>query len=194
MQTLTKEQRDQLPQILAAIGPSTIPGCCAICTIRTNTFGRLVATLGHLHALDCVDRMVALVDDSSDMVRQSLAEALGSVGGISLRRCDFAACGRRIQAVLEKLRWLKRWKAARAETGPARINASRRSALQTALSDSSTTVRSQAAISLGMIGSPARALVPDLTGLLHDADETVRCQQRGGWARSMATKRPRLPH
>ena len=48
--------------------------------------------------------------------------------------------------------------------------------LRKALADKSTTVRIQAALSVGKIGAPARERMPELIGLLHDADETARCQ------------------
>jgi HEAT repeat protein len=179
VQTLAKEQRDQLPQILAAIGPSTIPGLLRhLQDSHEHIRAIVVATLGHLHAIDYVGWMVTLVDDESDMVRQSLAEALGSVGGVSLRPVRRLRMRTpRVQAMLERLHWLGRLK----RRGPEPIAVkdpmqTAVTALKKTLSDSSTAVRNQAAISLGMIGAPARALAPDLIGLLHDSDETVRCQ------------------
>ncbi len=48
--------------------------------------------------------------------------------------------------------------------------------LETALSDESAAVRTQAVESLGRIGSPASAVVPGLIALLKDPDESVRCE------------------
>lgn len=179
VQTLTKEQRDQLPLILATIGPATIPGLLRhLHDSHEHIRAIVVATLGHLHALDCVVPMVGLVDDPSDMVRLSLAEALGLVSGIGLRPVRTPRLrGRRLKALLEKLRWLKRWR--QRHSGPVTVQDPMQAAveaLQKLLGDSATAVRSQAALSLGLIGSPARTLVPDLVSLLHDADEAVRCQ------------------
>src|SRR5207248_1089975 len=79
--SLTKEQRDQLPLILATIGPSTIPALVRhLHDPHEHVRAIAAAALGRLHALEAVPLLVALGHDPSDMVRQSLVEALGFLG------------------------------------------------------------------------------------------------------------------
>ena len=59
--SLTKEQRDQLPLILATIGPSTIPALLRhLHDPHEHVRAIAAAALGHLHALDTVPLLVAL--------------------------------------------------------------------------------------------------------------------------------------
>jgi hypothetical protein len=76
----TKEQRDQLPQILAAIGPTTVP--TLVRQLRDpHEYVRAVcaAGLGHLYAREALPALVTLTRDASDHVRQSLADGLGLI-------------------------------------------------------------------------------------------------------------------
>ena len=77
---LTKEQRDQLPPVLAMIGP-----CCTPVLVRhladphEHVRAVVAATLGHLRARDAVPRLAPLANDPSDHVRQAAADALGLI-------------------------------------------------------------------------------------------------------------------
>lgn len=187
---LTREQRDQLPPILAAIGPSAIPSLIRYLHDPQEHMRALaVAALGHLHTLDelplLVPLLVHLADDPSEFVRQNLAEALGFIGAAN---ADPDRTGRRrCRALRLRVRWLRRWFQWRAGS----LNDGRKHAapapsqdplklpvltLRDALTDVSAAVRTQAARSLGRIGAPAEEAAPDLIALLKDADETVRCE------------------
>jgi HEAT repeat protein len=179
--SLTREQRDQLPLVIAAIGPASIP-------ILTDHLDdphehiRVVAAtaLGHLHALDALPVLVELRHDPSEMVRQSLVTALGIIGGPGVQAVRRRSRFHRLAG--SSGRWLERMFRRRRRTiQPARVtNPPDRvelvvSTLRATLSDSSTMVRLQAVTALGMIGPAAGAAIPDLMALLADSDETVRC-------------------
>src|SRR5581483_6045398 len=84
--SLTKEQRDQLPLILATIGPSTIPALVRnLDDPHEHVRAIAAAALGRLHALDTVPLLAALGRDPSDVVRQCAVEALGVLGGSGAR-------------------------------------------------------------------------------------------------------------
>src|SRR5205085_8104984 len=75
--SLTREQRDQLPLILAAIGPSTIPALVRhLHDEHEHVRAIAVAALGQLRAVETMPLLVPLARDPSEGVRQSLAEAL----------------------------------------------------------------------------------------------------------------------
>ncbi len=179
LQTLTKEQRDQVPQVLATIGPSIIPGLIRhLHDPHEHIRAIVVATLGRLHALDCVPLLVQLGADPSDVVRQSLAEAMGFIGGGGQRLIRTRRARRRLHVLIRKLRWPNRWKKRPPVPAPLPARDPRElavAALKHALSDESTAVRNQAALSLGLMGTTARSAAPELIERLHDADETVRC-------------------
>jgi HEAT repeat protein len=176
--SLTKEQRDQLPLILATIGPSTIPALVRhLNDPHEHVRAIAAAALGQLHALDAVPLLAALGRDPSDVVRQSVVEALGILGGAG-------AGPARKRRGLGRARGLKgpgigRWfgrKTRGASAPPLDPIGMAVATLETALADDSAAVRTQAALALGRIGPPAAAVAPGLIGLLKDADETVRCQ------------------
>jgi len=157
-ETLTREQRDQLPRILATIGPAAVPDLIdRLDDPNEHVRAVAVSTLGRLRATAAWPRMAELVSDPSDLVRLGLAEALGEAGGppppVAARR----GRGRRVPAV--------------AAADPVAVAVP---ALRAALTDSAAAVRAQAAASLGRLGAAAAAATPDLTARLTDADETVR--------------------
>ncbi len=178
LETLTKEQRDRLPEILATIGPAAIPGLKKhLYDPHEPVRAIVVATLGRLQALQTVALLAQLVDDESDLVRHSLAEALGDIGTAGSRPTRLIRPrAPRPRSLTERLHWLKRWRRRRELAPPRDPMILILDTLRKALADNSTTVRIQAAQSIGKIGAPARELMPDLIGLLHDADETARCQ------------------
>ena len=76
--SLTKEQRDRLPLILATIGPSTVPALLRhLYDPQEHVRAIAATTLGLLRVLDTVPSLAALARDPSDVVRQSVVEALG---------------------------------------------------------------------------------------------------------------------
>ena len=181
--SLTKEQRDQLPPILAAVGPSAIPALIR-CLHDPHEHMRAlaVAALGHMHALEdlpmLMPLLVLLAHDPSEAVRQNLVEALGVLGGAST---DMDRTGHlRLRSLGLRAHWIWRWfvwkrgfTAPEPSADPIKLAVL---TLQDALTDKSATVRTQAARALGRLGLNAAEVAPDLIVLLKDTDETVRCQ------------------
>ena len=80
MTSLTKEQRDQLPVILAAIGPSTVPALVRhLDDPHEHVRAVAAGALGHLLRREATPEVAALVGDPSDLVRLSATEALGAI-------------------------------------------------------------------------------------------------------------------
>ncbi len=166
-ESLTREQRTQLPEILAGIGPAAIPHLATRLT-DPNEYVRAVAvtTLGKLRAVPEVPRMVRLAPDSSELVRQGLAEALGGLCGRGWPPAAEADPGR----------WWKRlWRKGDPLATGGNPVAEVVPTLRALLADSSSGVRAAAAAALGKLGpDPASAAVPDLIDRLADGDESVR--------------------
>jgi HEAT repeat protein len=168
---LTKEQRAQLPEILAAIGPTTIPTL-----IRhlhdPNEHVRAVSAvaLGHLNAREALPALAGLSEDPSDHVRLALAESYSPYVAAA-RRVDKLPGAR---PVSRRRRWFRR--SATARHAPFDPMPGLVSGLQTLLGDPSAAVRTQAAAALGAAGESAAPAVPDLISRLRDADESVRCE------------------
>ncbi len=176
--SLTKEQRDQLPIILATIGPATIPTLLNYLNdAQEDVRGVVVSTLGRLRAQDAVPLIVPLAQDSADLVRQAVAVALGMIAGKGAAPLYRKRKLRRlVEATKLRTRRLFWW---RRKTQPMPVQDPTELAVTTlrmALGDTSAAVRIQAASSLGQIGPAAAPAVPALVGLLKDGDETVRCQ------------------
>ena len=176
--SLTKEQRDQLPLILATIGPSTIPALVRhLHDPHEHVRAIAAAALGRLHALD--DGALAGRTRPRPQ-RHGAAEPGRSAGAPGPR-----AGASRPASEPRRLRGLGctcgsggwfRWKK-RAVPAPLLDPVELAVAtLESALADDSAAVRTQAALALGRIGPPAAAVAPGLIALLKDADETVRCQ------------------
>ena len=175
--SLTKEQRDQLPEILATIGPSTIPSLLRHLHDRhEHVRAVVVAALGRLHALETVPRIAALGSDPSDLVRQSVAESLGILCGAGAESArKRSRLGRRRAPSRPGIRWFfgPRTEVMQAPPDPIEVAVK---TLESSLADASVQVRLQATLALSRIGSAASITVPSLIPLLKDADETVRCQ------------------
>lgn len=167
-ETLTREQREQLPAVLATIGPAAIPHLLFhLDDSNEHVRAVAVATLGRLRVVQAVGYLTKLGEDPSDLVRLSLAEALGEIGSQAVPA---------EQRVLSRsTRLLGRFLGRRAPLlhTPDPIGAAFRT-LQSALGDRTAAVRAQAANSLGFLGPSAGDAVADLIGLLSDSDETVR--------------------
>ena len=171
MTALTKEQRDQLPVILAAIGPSTIPTLVRhLSDPHEHVRAVAAGALGHLRARDTVAEVAALVTDVSGLVRLSAVEALGLIAadGAKAERSRLVRMPRRVG------RW--RFFKGRGSVGDDRSpTAVAVAALRRALGDDLAAVRGQAAASLARAGAAAADTADMLAELLRDADETVRC-------------------
>ncbi|VTU01919.1 heat repeat-containing protein : HEAT repeat-containing protein OS=Singulisphaera acidiphila (strain ATCC BAA-1392 / DSM 18658 / VKM B-2454 / MOB10) GN=Sinac_5393 PE=4 SV=1: HEAT_2: HEAT_2: HEAT_EZ: HEAT_2: HEAT_2: HEAT_2 [Gemmataceae bacterium] len=174
MDSLTKEQRDRLPQVLAAIGPSTVPTLVEHLTDPHEHVRAIAAgTLGLLQAREATAEIAAAVGDASDLVRLSAAEALGRIAAAEVK-------AERARLVKRPRHARRRWHLfgrPRHETGTgADPLALAVSALQKALGDPLAAVRCQAAGAIGRVGAAAVGAVAQLVPLLGDADETVRCR------------------
>jgi HEAT repeat protein len=174
---LTKEQRGQIPRVLADIGPAALPILTRhLHDVHENVRAIAAGAVGCLHALDAAPELVKLRHDPSDWVRESMVEALGKIGGASagvVRRKQFL---RRALSVPSRLIGWVIWRRGAAQPrNAAESIALAVSTLRAALSDPATAVRREAARALGLIG-PAAEAAPDLIALLNDEDEAVRCQ------------------
>jgi HEAT repeat protein len=168
---LTKEQRDQLPQIIAAIGPSIVPTLIRhLQDTHEPVRAVAVGALGHLNARDALPNLTALAADPSDYVRQSLAEALGLIVE-SATQAERRTLPRTSRRYRPGWYWGRRRRTTVADPAGMAV-----ATLVQLLGDENTSVRGQAAMSLGLAGDVAAAAVPELTLRLRDADETVRSQ------------------
>jgi len=171
METLTKEQRDQLPVILAAIGPSTVPILVGhLHDPHEHVRAVAVGTLGHLLAQETVSEIVAMVGDESDLVRLSAVESLGMIAanGVKVER------SRRVQLPTRAYRW--HFFSARKAVASLNPTVEAINALRLALGDKLAAIRGRAAIALGGVGAAAATTADAIAELLRDADETVRCR------------------
>jgi HEAT repeat protein len=175
--SLTREQREQLPLILATIGPSTIPVLVRhLKDEQPHVRAIAIAALGHLHAREMMPLLVTLASDADEGVRQSVVEALGILGSEPSRAARPKWAGRAPGARRFGIGWLFAWKKF-ATPGPLANSIDPAVAtLQTALADKSSSVRSRAAEALSRIGPAAAVSVAGLIELLKDGDETVRCR------------------
>ena len=81
---LTKEQRDQIPRVVADIGPAALPILTRhLHDPHENVRAVAAGAIGWLHDLDAAPELVKLRRDASDWVRESMVEALGKIGGAS---------------------------------------------------------------------------------------------------------------
>lgn len=173
MTALTKEQRDQLPVILATIGPSIAPTLMQhLDDPSEHVRAVAAAALGHLGTREATPELVPLVEDSNELVRLSAVEALGLIaaGGVRAERSR-----QRQVPNLKRSRW-NLFRARRMAVMKGDPTALAVTALQRALGDQHAVIRCQAAASLGRVGAAASHVAESLAELLRDSDETVRCQ------------------
>ncbi len=158
--TLTREQRDLLPTILAAIGPSAIPALIGHLLDPDDQMRAIaVAALGHLHTRDEIPLLVHLAKDPSDLVRQTLVESLGRIGAASPHT---GRIGRRV-AVRLRVGWVRRWFAWKRGLAPATVLDPTQVAILTlrdALTDRSASVRMHAARRLAPSDRLPQKLLP----------------------------------
>jgi HEAT repeat protein len=177
VETLTPEQQDHVPQIIADIGSATIPVLIGhLHDPNENVRAIAASALGRLDALKALPRLALLAQDPSELVRWSVAEALGSLGSTAthlarrrrLRR--WSPSRRRLPGWLHRL---KSWARRERKFTPVELAVD---TLRIVLRDAAAAVRKQAAGGLGRIGPRAAAATDDLIELLNDADESVRCE------------------
>ena len=175
--SLTKEQRAEVPLILETIGPSIIPALVRHLQDPNDDVRAIVAaTLGHLHAVETIAAVAALATDPSDVVRQSVAEAMGPLGSYRTGSARTRLASDRVRGFLRRaIRRSVWWKKRRAPLPPSDPIELAVATLESVLQDSCAAVRAQAARALGRIGPEAAGVAPGLIRLLLEADETVRC-------------------
>lgn len=168
--TLTHEQRERLPEILATLGPSAVPDLLDRLN-DPNEHVRSVAasSLGRLRAGSAVCRLATLSTDPSDLVRQSVAEALGEIG----RNGWPPAALRGEKGRWYRLRfWVRKPGGAVIDPDP---DVAVTAALRNGLNDESAGVRGAAAEAVGRLTAKRMPeLLPLLVGGTADDDETVR--------------------
>ncbi len=173
MTALTKEQRDQLPIILAAIGPATVPILLRhLSDPHEHVRAVAVAALGHLHDRDATVAIASLMTDPSDLVRLGAVEALGMIAAENVNTKQ--------PRLVRKVRrsWRRRRDVAVDYTSTNAINA-----LRSGLNDLHASIRAASATAVGKIGFAAGVTAGSLETLLHDADETVRCRAAESFGR-----------
>jgi HEAT repeat protein len=177
-EVLTVEQRAEVPDILADIGPAGVPLLVrALQDPDENVRAVAAAALGRLQAFEALPMLVRAAHDPSEWVRLSLVEALGHVCGPDTRvtqkkwsiRLAVRGAGRWYKWVFLWRKWYWHFRLPH----PVELAVA---TLRAALADPATPVRRQAALTLGQIGPAAAAAAPELVALLADADESVRCQ------------------
>jgi HEAT repeat protein len=174
-EVLTREQREQLPRLLAEIGPAITP--LLLTHLRDpnpDVRAVAVAALGRLRATDALPRLLRLADDPNDAVRLHVVEALGAIGEAGTP----PVATRELSATWRRRRprfWMRVWwwwqRRRRIDPIPAVV-----AALRVKLADIGPAVRVQTAQALASVGPRARAAAPELMMILQDADESVRCE------------------
>ena len=100
--SMTKEQRERLPVMLAAIGPAAIPALIRhLHDAPEHVRAVAVTTLGHLGISETVVMLVTLSDDASEMVRQCVIDALGLIVGQRSLQSD--------DPPVSTLKWHRKW-------------------------------------------------------------------------------------
>ncbi len=195
-EVLTQEQRDQLPLVLAGIGPSAIPGLMRhLHDLHEPTRAITATTLGLLKVRSAIPGLCNLSDDPSQAVRIASVEALGLIGE------EYAQQDKRKTGIglpIKRRGWLFRrfttepdqpprwWQQAgrwvrdpRFRTRSVVVTDDIRElvlTLQTSLNDESTAVRSLAATAVGKIGTQAAPTQATLIKLLQTDTAEVQVQ------------------
>lgn len=173
MTSVTKEQRERLPTILAEIGPAAIPTLVRhLHDKHEHVRAIAAAALGHLRVRKTIVLLIPLCQDDSDIVRQCLTEALGNIASPSSLPIDTKATPMETRRRLTSLKW-RRASVPVATVDPIQLAVQ---VLQGALADRSLMVRAIAVRSLGRIGPPAAVATDAVISLLRDENESVRLE------------------
>jgi len=195
-ETLTGEQRDELPNVLAEIGPHSIPDLMRyLFDERPTVRGVAVTALGKLRAPEAVPALVLVSGDTNETVRIAVIEALGAIGeslsapgkpppSFSTReqqrrwRRYLAVGGRMSVSTLsycwDRCRSLLGRKRPPWESHSLDPFADCLNSLRTAVGDAAAPVRTQAILGLGKIGPRAQVATADLISVLHSRPDPER--------------------
>ena len=170
--SLTKEQCERIPSMLAAIGPTAIPSLVRHLYDGPDHVRAIVAaSLGHLRVRETIQLLVVLSDDPSEIVRKSLVESLGIIASPVSSTND----QEHVFPQFSDWRWsVMRWKTKLNPLSSVEAVALAVKTLLNALGDDSLAVRGHAVRALGQIGSPASSSASGLISMLKDEDEMVR--------------------
>jgi HEAT repeat protein len=170
---LTKEQRDQLPVLLAAIGPSSVPTLIDyLADPHEHVRAVCAGALGQLKAQEAMTSLAALANDPIDFVRASVAGAVGAIvdpttsGPVRRRKWFAPATAPNRRGMFARH---PRYKP------PADPPAVAVEMLRTLIGDTASIVRLQAAEALGRLGPAGFPACSQIVARLRDEDETVRC-------------------
>ena len=185
-EVLTQEQREQLPLVLAGIGPSAIPRLMRhLHDPHEPTRAVTVTALGLLKVRGAIPGLCKRVADPSEEVRAVVVVALGQIGEELTqpdKRKPGPASSPKQSAWLFRRLLTKTGRWVRIPGFSPRQNAftDDRSqllvALQAALLDESAAVRSLATTALGMLGTEAATTQATLITLLQTDTDLVRVQ------------------
>ncbi len=217
-ETLNKEQRDELPRVLADIGPLAIPHLMTHLNDERDT-ARGVATvaLGHLQAVEAIPALAGLCRDPNETIRACAVEALGSIGAAfaPYSMQPASANGRRAKSQrrfavimmagkLSAAGLLVCWRVCGLAFGRRDRRRYQRDAdpvatcvdaLVSTLADPSTAVRSQAISSLGRIGPRADSACRPLLSILktgNDQERTLAAEACGKFGAAATSAIPAL--
>ncbi len=174
---LTPEQRKEMPQIVAEIGPDTVPWLLNGLRDPDETIRLLaVATLGELGALEALPALLGLKAEATEHLRRARIEALGQIywsedhtRPIATRRASSS--------------WLRRWWRSRHMVSTPDAKSQIIGALTFALEDPAPSVRLAALEDLEKIGPPAKSAVSSLLPLFTDLEDEVRCHTARAFGR-----------
>ncbi len=171
---LTKEQREELPELVANIGPATVPALVARLGDPDEQVRAVAAgALGRLHAYESLSELAKLGDDPSELVRLSRVEAIGILASPG----SHPLTGKRGRLPSFAPLWLRTWARRRAAaSASADPVGGLLTLLLPSLADVSPVVRVQAAKTLGQLRGVAKSSAASLLPLLADEEENVRCE------------------
>ncbi len=158
---VTREMREELPEVLASAGPAAIPFLTKYLHDPSENV-RIVAAaaLGRLGGRRSLRRLIHLASDPSDAVRLAAVDAIGRIASPRLRDGHAGLSG--------LAAWFWAWFDSRAGALSRAL-----SALALACRDRSGAVRTRALTALAEIGPAAAAVMPAIREALRDEDEDV---------------------
>jgi HEAT repeat protein len=195
-ESLTREQRDELPMVLADFGPLAIPELVKyLADQREVVRGVAAVALGRLGATAAVLPLTHLCSDSNDGIRACAVDALGAIGEANAsssghkhtgsnvekqwRAIVVLAVGGRMAVTLAMLGWSQ---CKRLIRKPSTVRQSKLGepvaacvrVIRTALADTAEGVRLQAIIGLGRIGPRAAEAAEELIVILTTGSDQER--------------------